>query len=117
MKISLYLSLLSVVLIFKIVSANQRLQYCGSRLADVLSTLCHGQYNEKSKRNQLDSDMWDYKELEDYNEIYYPFRSKRDAMSFITYKQPTSKNNKIIEECCIKPCDMSEIKSYCQNSN
>ncbi|XP_050536529.1 insulin-like [Daktulosphaira vitifoliae] len=122
MKIYWCLNLFSMVLIFKIVSGSIRVQrspqqYCGSQLADIMKVVCRGIYNEKRNQMENDAEFWDYKELEDYNAIDYPFRSKREAMSFMPLSRSlrAAKKSKIIEECCYKPCWISELKGYCQN--
>lgn len=60
----------------------------------------------------VDLEIWDYKDLEDYNAIDYPYRSKRGTMSFIPSRFLRSKS-RIIDECCLKPCHISELQSYC----
>lgn len=63
----------------------------------------------------LDLEMWDYKDLEDYNSIDYPYRSKQEALSFMPSRSVRSTRPKIIDECCYKPCFISELRSYCSN--
>lgn len=61
----------------------------------------------------LDSENWNFKELEDYNTIDYPlFRSKQEAISFMPPRVLRSRS-KITDECCDKPCYLSELRSYC----
>jgi len=62
-----------------------------------------------------DSDIWDYKDLENYNAIdYYPYQPKQEAvMSFIPTRLLRSPKARIIDECCYKPCYLSELQSYC----
>ncbi|XP_025404763.1 bombyxin A-3 homolog [Sipha flava] len=121
MKISLYLSLLFMAMVIKIVTANVRLQrspqqYCGSKLADIMRVLCKTKYNEKKiKRSQMDSEIWDYNDLEDYNAIDYPYRSKQDAMTFMPTRLLRGGKSRIIDECCRKPCYLSELQGYCAN--
>lgn len=48
-----------MALVIKIVTGNVRLQrssiqYCGSKLADIMKSLCKGKYySDQSKRNQI----------------------------------------------------------------
>lgn len=57
MKIKLYLNVFFLVFIGKIVTANipiersSPMQYCGSKLADIMRYICGGIYNEHRKRN------------------------------------------------------------------
>lgn len=60
MKISLYLGVLFLTIVIKIVTAdvsdsrepNSAQQYCGSKLADIMSIICKGHYN-MGKRNLI----------------------------------------------------------------
>ncbi|XP_060859204.1 LOW QUALITY PROTEIN: bombyxin E-1-like [Metopolophium dirhodum] len=115
MKTSLYLNLLLLALVMKIVTANVRLQYCGSKLADIMKALCKSNYNGPNlqKRSQVDSDVWDYKDLEDYNAIDYPYLPKKEAISFMPSRLLRSFKRSIIDECCDRPCYLSELKTYC----
>ncbi|KAL5239320.1 hypothetical protein ACI65C_006730 [Semiaphis heraclei] len=125
MKINLYLSVLLYALVIIIVTANDRVQrspqhYCGSRLADIMKVLCKGNYNAPNglKRSQIDSDVLDYKDLEDYNTIdyIYQYLPKKESMSFIPsrfLRSPVKRN--IIGECCDRPCYLSELQTYCGN--
>ncbi|XP_003240930.1 bombyxin C-2-like [Acyrthosiphon pisum] len=120
MKISLYLNVLLLALMMTIVTANVRLQrspqqYCGSRLADIMKVICKSNYNGPNlrKRSQIDSDVWDYKDLEDYNAIDYPYLPKKEAMSFMPSRLLRSFKRSIIDECCNRPCYLSELKTYC----
>lgn len=61
-----------------------------------------------------DTEIMDYKDLDEYNSIDYPFRSERDVKSFIPARSlRVPKKAKIIEECCLKPCFISELQTYC----
>ncbi|XP_026819766.1 insulin-like [Rhopalosiphum maidis] len=120
MKISLYLSVLLLALVIKIVTANVRLQrspqqYCGSRLADIMKVLCKNKYNGPNgqKRNPIESDVWDYKDLEDYNAIDYPYQPKKEAMPFMPPRFQRAIKRSIIDECCHRPCYISELRTYC----
>lgn len=53
--------------------------------------------------------MWGYKDLEE-NSI----RPKIEAMSIIPSR--SQRGFKIIEECCYKPCYLSELQAYCGNT-
>ncbi|CAI6355469.1 unnamed protein product [Macrosiphum euphorbiae] len=121
MKISMYLSVLLLALVIKIVTANVRLQrspqhYCGSKLADIMKALCNTKYNvpKGQKRSETDFDLWDYKDLEDYNAIDLPYL-KKEEMSFMPSRFRRSVKRSIIDECCRRPCYLSELKSYCAN--
>jgi len=59
-----------------------------------------------------DSDVWDYKDLEDYNAIDYPYL-KKEEMSFMPSRFRRSIKRSIIDECCRRPCYLSELKTYC----
>lgn len=64
----------------------------------------------------IDSEIWDYKDLEDFNAfnvIDYPNRSKQEAMSFMPLRFLRSPKSRIIDECCHKPCYITELQSYC----
>ncbi|XP_027838558.1 LIRP [Aphis gossypii] len=125
MKISVHLSILLLTLVIKIVIANANLQlpsrqYCGSSLANIMQIVCKNKYNGPShgkKRNEIDSDVLDYKDLEDYNAIDYPYQSRQEAMLFMPTRIVRSSKRTIIDECCRRPCLISELKSYCANQD
>ncbi|KAE9526818.1 hypothetical protein AGLY_013466 [Aphis glycines] len=118
MKISVNLSILLLTLIIKIVIANANLQlpsrqYCGSSLANIMQIVCKNKYNGPShgkKRNEIDSDVLDYKDLEDYNAIDYPYQPRQEAMLFMPTRIVRSSKRTIIDECCRRPCLISELK-------
>lgn len=59
-------------------------------------------------------EVLDYKDLaQDYNDVDYPYRTKREAMSYTPYSR--TKKSRIIDECCHKPCDINELRGYCAN--
>lgn len=62
-----------------------------------------------------DSDVWDNKDVEDYNAIDYPYayQPKQEAMSFLPLRLLRSPRGRIIDECCNKPCLLTELQSYC----
>jgi len=63
----------------------------------------------------IDLENWNTNELEDT--IDYPYyRSTRDAMSFMPPSLLRSKK-KITDECCEKPCHVSELRGYCAPSS
>nr|QFO38038.1 insulin-like peptide 1 [Acyrthosiphon pisum] len=123
MKINIYLSSLLLTLVIKFVTSDLKLppqQYCGSRLADIMQVACKNRYNTPpppigQKRNKMDSEVWDYKDLEDYNAIDYPYQPRQDSMSFMPTRILRSSKRTIIDECCRRPCLISELKSYCAN--
>ncbi|XP_025196181.1 LIRP-like [Melanaphis sacchari] len=123
MKISVYLSLLLLTLVIKIVITNANLQlppqqYCGSSLANIMQIVCKNKYNGPShgrKRNEIDSDVWDSKALEDYNDIDYPYQTSQEGMLFMPTRMVRSTKRTIIDECCRRPCLLSELKGYCAN--
>jgi len=65
----------------------------------------------------IDSDAWDYKDLEDYNAIDYPYQSRQEVMSFMPTRILRSSKRTIIDECCRRPCLISELKGYCANQD
>ncbi|XP_022168888.1 bombyxin C-2-like [Myzus persicae] len=118
MKISLYLSVLLLAFVVKIATANVRLQrspqqYCGSRLADIMKMICKNKYNGPKRSPAIDSDVWDYKDLEDYNAIGYPFIPMNEALSFMPSRLLRPAKRSIIDECCHRPCYLAELKTYC----
>lgn len=54
--------------------------------------------------------------MEDYNSIDYPYEFKQAAWSFMPLRLQRSSKSSIIQECCFKPCYMSELKGYCANN-
>ncbi|KAL5238461.1 hypothetical protein ACI65C_005871 [Semiaphis heraclei] len=120
MKISLYLSVFLLALVIKIATANVGIQrspqhYCGSKLADIMKILCKNKYNEPNgqKRSQIDSDVWDYKDIEEYSAMDYPHLPKKIAMAFVPSRLFGPHKRSIIDECCRRPCYLAELKTYC----
>lgn len=63
---------------------------------------------------RIDLEIPDYRDSDDYIEVIdYPLRFKRETKSFIPLSIRSSSKPKIVDECCKKPCYLSELRSYC----
>lgn len=60
--------------------------------------------------------MMDYNDVDDYyNANDYPHRPRQEALSFMPPRFLRSSRPRIIDECCNKPCYITELQSYCAN--
>ncbi|KAL5238696.1 hypothetical protein ACI65C_006106 [Semiaphis heraclei] len=104
MKISLYLSVLFLTLVGEILTANvqqhSRQNYCGSKLADIMKVVCESNYNGPNlqKRSIIDSEL-----------------PKIETTSSKPSRSIRSVKRSIIDECCRRPCYLSELTDYCGN--
>ncbi|XP_045479306.1 insulin-like [Harmonia axyridis] len=87
---------------------------CGSRLVDTLAIVCNYHYNSPVNKKSV---KWNLEEASDYSDDYntnaltapgYHWLDN-DLNLFI----PVRHQRGIVEECCKKPCSLSELKSYC----
>ncbi|XP_014214291.1 probable insulin-like peptide 3 [Copidosoma floridanum] len=92
-------------------------KYCGHKIPDTLSVVCKGAYNSMFKKdgNQAGSD--DYQ----YYDDGMPFRRRNDATNLLArlaYRRSRrqDQSNGIYNECCLKPCTIDELLSYCADS-
>ncbi|XP_053616700.1 bombyxin A-3 homolog [Plodia interpunctella] len=98
MKVQLF-SLLIIAAILSVESSNPQF-YCGRRLASALAYLCPYEEDALSKRS-VDR----IQDLEGSWSWFYPKSRALGAMR--------AKRQGVASECCDKPCDLSELLSYC----
>lgn len=61
----------------------------------------------------IDLENWSTNELEDINTFDYPYyQSKQEVMPYMPPSLLRSKKG-ITDECCDKPCGVSELRTYC----
>ncbi|CAD7088273.1 unnamed protein product [Hermetia illucens] len=94
-------------------SESQKL--CGSKLTDALKLVCRNKYNMVGKKSVTISDY--------YDDDAYNFDSF-DTMPFLNklYAGVISPNVRrirqgIVNECCKKPCSLTELSAYCYTGN
>ncbi|CAL7933442.1 unnamed protein product [Xylocopa violacea] len=85
-------------------------QYCGRKLSSTLQIVCGSVYNSRFKKsNQVFSEM----EVDNYMTYSYdlhPYKSIENARKMLRSRR---NSRGIYEECCLKPCMIEELKSYC----
>lgn len=55
----------------------------------------------------------DYTQLQTDDAMDYPYKSNENLIAFIPSRLTRSSVTKIVDECCRKPCDISELLGYC----
>ncbi|XP_074100144.1 insulin-like peptide 2 isoform X1 [Cotesia typhae] len=85
--------------------------YCGKRLSNALQIFCNGVYNSMFKKSGFEMEMDDYPYAYDY-----PLRSRASAnamMGRFGGARFRRQSRGVHDECCVKPCSISELMSYC----
>ncbi|XP_011300351.1 LIRP isoform X2 [Fopius arisanus] len=86
-------------------------KYCGKHLSNALQLICDGIYNPMFKKSGQEMEMDDYPYAYDY-----PFRTRASANAMmgrfggVRFRR---QSRGVHDECCVKPCSMSELMSYC----
>ncbi|XP_077292780.1 LIRP-like [Arctopsyche grandis] len=115
--------------IFHMGKQDQRRKFCGSFLANTLSLVCRGRYNEwlnNSKKDVAFGEMSgdDYAYEQSQEEPSWPFLSQQNAASFLGTGSGGSSGGRIAyghyryrrgiyDECCKKTCSLKELQNYC----
>ncbi|XP_012159441.1 LIRP [Ceratitis capitata] len=99
---------------------------CGPALDSVLSTICENGFNTKFKKslewddlgkNDLDKNYLDTKDLDDemiFPYAAFPFLAKIHGGQVDTVAKSRRRREGVYDECCRKPCKMSELRAYCK---
>nr|UES72906.1 insulin-like protein 2 [Carausius morosus] len=106
--------LLSAVAISAMDISNVRIQACGSNLASTVRLVCNSVYNSRlAKKSQRGVFMVDDSVLlslldqqQDRGSVYNTYPLALPSML-------TRQRRGIVEECCHKPCSVSEWRQYC----
>ncbi|XP_044018615.1 LIRP-like isoform X2 [Aphidius gifuensis] len=83
--------------------------YCGQKLSNALELICGGIYNGMIKKNNQELDMDNFAYF--YNN--WPLRSTA-SFGIGRFRR---QSRGIHDECCLKPCSASELRSYCASPN
>lgn len=87
-------------------------KYCGQNLSNALRLLCDGVYNSIIKKNVQEMAMEDYP----YSDELYPFRSAVIANAMMGHyagRRFRRQSRGAFDECCLKPCSIQELNTYC----
>ncbi|XP_012265008.1 LIRP [Athalia rosae] len=94
-------------------SQNTQNKYCGKNLSNALQLLCNGVYAQMFKKGGQEMEMDDYPYGYDDS---YPFRTRASAnamMGRFGGGRFRRQSRGVHDECCVKPCSVSELTSYC----
>lgn len=97
-------------------------RYCGPILSDMLAIVCDGIYNEKKYQKSYESDLdeeYGFGQQQPYLDIArlpFPYRTRPNAAALLSgsFRRYT---RGVTDECCKKPCTISELRTYCKYGN
>ncbi|KAG5893916.1 hypothetical protein JTB14_014524 [Gonioctena quinquepunctata] len=98
----------------------ERRTYCGTHLAQALSTICKGNYNTLIKKNNY------YRRARDTSgsmsdmpseDPGYPYQKKSEATNLMGGTKRRKRYSRgVYNECCEKSCTREELSTYCAAS-
>ncbi|KAJ8948917.1 hypothetical protein NQ318_020504 [Aromia moschata] len=98
-------------------------RYCGSNLAQALSTICRGNYNTIHKKQESHTKQlyqkksyWEEQYAADLqnDNLAYPLQKRSIATSLMGNSRRRKRMTRgVYNECCEKSCSREELSSYC----
>lgn len=94
-------------------AVNAPQKYCGKKLSNALQIICDGVYNSMFKKSGHEMEMADYPVA--YELAPFMTRMRAHAMldGRLASRRYRRQSRGIHEECCINPCTISELSTYC----
>ncbi|XP_028896541.2 LIRP-like [Zeugodacus cucurbitae] len=89
---------------------------CGPALDMVLSTVCENGFNTRFKKS-MEWSVQDNGVMDDelpFPYASFPFLAKIHGGQVDTVAKSRRRRQGVYDECCRKPCKMSELYSYCK---
>ncbi|KAK6637152.1 hypothetical protein RUM44_007566 [Polyplax serrata] len=97
---------------------SREMRMCGPMLTNTLELVCQGRFNTINKKAQdAGARSRDWADNDRENFAIFPFRSRRNALSFNAANAFRRRTRNVVDECChVKSCTIAEMKHYCERN-